>query len=167
MSIDREHLIEDAFRAQHEVFSAVMAAATPFWLGLDLSMAQVRGLMILAASESTTVSQVAERLGIGRSATSLLMERLVQAGLVARAEDTRDRRRTLVRLSPRGEELMSRLRQGEGKPMPLKTWLSRLSDPDLVALAQGVSALAAEVRADGLARQQGSGFPAQAPDEPP
>ena len=146
--LDREALIKEAQQAQRLVIASVMQeVALPSWLGLDISMAQLKGLLALAPNRTSTISQLAELLRIGRSATSLLVDRMVQDGLVERAEDTEDRRRTVIRLSRRGEALITRLRQGRAERNPLPTWLANLSDQDLLALVQGLRALAAEAQA--------------------
>jgi DNA-binding MarR family transcriptional regulator len=147
MDIDRQTLIEEAQRSQRLVFMAIQQVAMPYWLQLDLTMAQLKGILTLASTGSTTVSHFATILQIGRSAASLLVDRLVQDGLVERTGDTEDRRRTLIRLSPRGEDLVAQLRQGRGRLHPLAAWLQRLSDNDLLALTQGLRALAHEARA--------------------
>jgi DNA-binding MarR family transcriptional regulator len=54
-------------------------------------------------------SDLAERLGIDRAHTSLLMDRLETRGLLERRVNGEDRRARLVRLTPRGEKLHARL----------------------------------------------------------
>jgi DNA-binding MarR family transcriptional regulator len=54
-------------------------------------------------------SSLAERMGIDRNNTSLLVERLVSKGLLERREHAVDRRVRLLRLTPRGEKLHRRL----------------------------------------------------------
>jgi MarR family transcriptional regulator, organic hydroperoxide resistance regulator len=137
--ISRNQLIDDAMQAQKQIVQAMHAAAEPTWLQLDLTMAQLKGLFALADSPMT-IGQLAEALGSGKPAASILVERLVQLGLVERAEDPLDRRRTIARVTAQGEELVARLRQG-GRDR-LRAWLSRLGDDDLAALVQGLQALA-------------------------
>src|SRR5438067_13204161 len=137
--IARDQLIDDAMQAQKQIVQAMHAAAEPTWLQLDLTMAQLKGLFALADSPMT-IGQLAEVLRSGKPAASILVERLVQLGLVERAEDPLDRRRTIARVTARGEERAARLRQG-GRER-LRTWLSRLGDDDLAALVQGLQALA-------------------------
>jgi DNA-binding MarR family transcriptional regulator len=146
MDIDRQALIEEVQRSQKLVIMAIQQVVMPYWLELELTMAQLKGILTLATSGSTTVSHFATLLRIGRSAASLLVDRLVQDGLVERTEDAQDRRRTLIRLSPRGEDLVAQLRQGRGKLHPLSEWLDHLSKSDLIALAQGLRALATEAQ---------------------
>ena len=139
MMIARDQLIDNALQAQKQIVQAMHAAAEPTWLQLDLTMAQLKGLFALADGPMS-IGQLAEALGSGKPAASILVERLVQLGLVERAEDLLDRRRTIARVTSQGEELVARLRQG-GRDR-LRAWLSRLGDDDLAALVQGLQALA-------------------------
>lgn len=148
---ERTELIRAALHAQKQIFKAFEAASIPYWLELELSLSQVKTLFMLAARERMTVNNLASALHIGQSATSLLIERLVHNGLVERSEDGQDRRRTLVYLSPVGQELMLQLRQGDGEGKPhsrITTWMAQLNDADLAALVQGLKALAAIAIAD-------------------
>ena len=52
---------------------------------------------------------LAERLGIDRNNTSLLVERVASKGLLERRVNGADRRARLLRLTPRGEKLFARL----------------------------------------------------------
>ena len=146
--ISRDQMIDNALQAQKQIVQAMHAAAEPTWLQLDLTMAQLKGLFALADSPMT-IGQLADVLGSGKPAASILVERLVQLGLVERAEDALDRRRTIARVTARGEELVARLRQG-GRER-LRTWLSRLGDDDLTALVQGMQALAAAAAGEQVA----------------
>ena len=138
---DREAQIDDVLHAQREIWRAMRESAEPAWLELDLTMGQVKGLFALAQSGAMTVGHLAEALGIGKPAASILVDRLVHLALVERDEDRADRRRTLVRLSARGEELVLGLRQGRRERV--RQWASRLADADLAALRRGLRALAA------------------------
>src|SRR5881396_3187784 len=80
------------------------------WTQLDLTFPQLKTLIVLAHEGSSPIGQIAERLGVGQPTASHLVERLVQAGLVERAEDPANRRRTLAHLSYTGEELIGQLR---------------------------------------------------------
>ncbi len=141
-----EELVQDALQSQRAVLMALHTAGAPEWLHLDLTMAQLKALLSLSASGTATVGQLADSLCIGKPAASLLVDRLVHLGLVTRTEDSADRRRALTRLSPAGEELVTRLRQGGRGRM--RAWLLALSDEDLAALAQGLHALALAASAE-------------------
>ncbi len=140
MIYDREAMIEATLRAQRAAMQGMHAAANPAWMGLDLTMAQMKALIVLADDAVLTVGALATRLGLGKPAASILVEKLVQLEFATRAEDVLDRRRTHVRLTARGEDLIAQLRQG-GQDH-LRALLERLSSADLAALCQGIQALA-------------------------
>jgi DNA-binding MarR family transcriptional regulator len=126
-------------RAQREAVQAMHAATDPAWMELDLTMGQMKALFVLFDDTALTVGALATRLGLGKPAASILVERLVQLEFVTRTEDSLDRRRTLVRLTPKGEDLIGQIRQGGHDQ--LRALLGLLSPEDLSALCQGLQAL--------------------------
>lgn len=110
------------------------------WTQLDLTMSHLKALVAIADEGSLPIGRVAAALGVGKPA-SLLVEALVQLDLVVRDADTEDRRRTLVRLSAGGQELIDRLTHvAIGR---LREWLAQLDDAELAAMARGLRALVA------------------------
>ncbi len=134
MAATRDAMVERVMDAQRLVARSLLSLAEPNWLELDLTLPQLKSLMILTASGPLSISRMAELLHLQRSATSTLIDHLVRVQLVARTEDADDRRRTLVDLTPSGRTLVTRLRQGREDSM--RKVLSRLSDDDLVAIAR-------------------------------
>jgi DNA-binding MarR family transcriptional regulator len=55
-------------------------------------------LIAVATAGPLSVSELSRRLGLGLSSTSAIVGQLSRAGLLERAEDETDRRRTIVRL---------------------------------------------------------------------
>lgn len=145
----RQRLIERLLENLRVVMQALHAASSRQWLELELTMAQLKTLFTLCCAQPVTVSELAEWLGISAPTASYLVDRLVQAGLVDRAEDPADRRRTLVQLTAAGEDLTRRLRQGNRDVLvPL---LEQLDMEDLEALDRGLAALARAAEATGRA----------------
>ena len=105
---------------------------------IDITLPQLRTLLILAEEGPLVIGQIAQRLGVGLSTGGHLVDRLVQAGLAERAEDTGDRRRTLARLTPAGEELHARLLN---RVQHMQTLIQKLNEDDLAALLQGLRAM--------------------------
>lgn len=136
-SFDDADAIISAF---HTIHLALNAATVSNWLDLDLSMAQLKTLFVVARLGSTAIGQVAETLHVGLPTASHLVERLVQEGLVERSVDAEDRRRSLAALTPRGEQLVARLRQGSVTHM--RAWAQALNKEERSALALGLQALA-------------------------
>lgn len=57
--------------------------------------------------EGATASELGRRLGVSKQAAGKTVERLERLGYVERAEDEADARRKLIRLTPRGLELLA------------------------------------------------------------
>jgi len=72
----------------------------------DLSMAQYGTLMQLAHQGHCAVTEVGSHLGITNAAASQLVDKLVQMGLVARAEAEHDRRVRQLTLTEKGQALV-------------------------------------------------------------
>jgi DNA-binding MarR family transcriptional regulator len=64
----------------------------------SLGKRHASALLAVAAAEPIGVSELAKRLGLLLSSTSTIVGELSRAGLVERAEDDQDRRRTIVRV---------------------------------------------------------------------
>src|ERR1700733_15465626 len=64
-------------------------------------------LRAVATAGPMSVSELARRLGLGLSTTSAIVVQLSRAGLLDRAEDDADRRRTIVRLDEKYGEAIS------------------------------------------------------------
>jgi DNA-binding MarR family transcriptional regulator len=67
-------------------------------MGGSLGPRHMPALLAVAAAGPLSVSELARRLGLGLSTTSAIVGQLSRAGLLERAEDDADRRRTIVRL---------------------------------------------------------------------
>jgi hypothetical protein len=85
------------------------------------------------------MSVLATRLGVTLSTVSGLVERLVEAGCVARHDDPVDRRQVVVTLTPEGDALIERFRDLNRSQM--RSLLVLLSDDDLGAVERAVIAL--------------------------
>src|SRR5438445_6422312 len=64
----------------------------------SLGKRHASALLAVAAAEPISVSELAKRLGLLLSSTSTIVGELSRAGLLERAEDEHDRRRTIVRV---------------------------------------------------------------------
>ena len=72
-----------------------------------LSMPQFSILMQLHHKGPCGLSEISERFDITAAAASQLVDKLVQAGYLARTEDPTDRRAKLLTLSDKGKELIN------------------------------------------------------------
>jgi DNA-binding MarR family transcriptional regulator len=140
----RPELVDTVVKAYMELFMTMQFNAVSHWLMLELTFAQARALFMLAARKELTVSQLAKLLDVGNPTASVLVQQLVERELVTRTEHEMDRRHTIIRLSPKGEEIGAGRRREREKQW--QRWLGRLSDEELMALARGLSAIVAVVK---------------------
>ena len=92
-----------------DVVRLLRSRVRPVWAELDLTMAQLKALIAITATGGLTGRDLAERLGIGPSAVTPLVDRLVAHGYVRRAEDPADRRITWARPTGSARALFDQL----------------------------------------------------------
>ena len=73
----------------------------------ELSMTQVKALLLLVEGGRHTGGQIAERLGISPAAASRAIDSMIQKGLATRSECADDRRVRLLEATAAGVELAS------------------------------------------------------------
>lgn len=134
----REELEREVVTHYRTLVHALKASSGTVWMEIDLTIAQLRTLLVLAEEGPLVIGQIAQRMGIGLSTGGHLVDRLVQAGLAERTEDAGDRRRTLARLTPKGEDLYARLLNPSQQ---MQTLLQKMESKDLAAFLQGLTAL--------------------------
>jgi MarR family transcriptional regulator, organic hydroperoxide resistance regulator len=134
----REELELEVVTHYHILMHALKASSGMAWMEIDLTIAQLRTLLALAEEGPLVIGQIAQRMGIGLSTGGHLVDRLVQAGLAERTEDAGDRRRTLARLTPKGEDLYAKLLNPS---LQMQTLIQKLETKDLAAFLQGLQAL--------------------------
>lgn len=89
----------------------------------DLSVPQFRTMAFLSRNPGSSLSAVAEFIGLTLPTMSVLVEGLVQRGLVDRAVDLADRRRVLLSLTAEGVQQHQRALDGAA------AWLAELLEP--------------------------------------
>lgn len=77
----------------------------------ELTVPQFRCLVFFHHHPGAALSQAAEHLGLGLPSASKLAEGLVSRGLLVREHSARDRRRTVIALTPRGEGVLESARE--------------------------------------------------------
>ena len=138
--------VEELIYLNRLIFSTLQSGSVNNLLNTDLTMSQLKIIMMLGTEGVLTIGQVSEKLGVGGPTTSYQLDKVVQAGLADRFEDGIDRRRNLVKLTPQGEELFNNIVHGSTDTY--RSLLLRLDPADLAALLQGTKALAALFRFD-------------------
>jgi DNA-binding MarR family transcriptional regulator len=137
---ERERLVAECSHQVHRVFHAFWENASAAWLELDLSITQLRNLIILSLRGPQAVGQLAAALEVSEPSASQIVDRLAQRALVRRDPDPSDRRRILVSITAEGERLLDSVRAT--RTVMAERLLERLDDASLRALAKGTGALA-------------------------
>lgn len=110
---------------------------------LNLTMRQIKVLMVLDIEESLSMHELADRLGVGLATTTGIVDRLAAQDLVARREDPADRRIRRIELSAGGHEVIDQIRYS-GRERQRRV-LRRLDVALLTAFDQVMEALGAAV----------------------
>jgi DNA-binding MarR family transcriptional regulator len=104
-------LMERVLVLQDRLLGALQARHPGPWLSLELTMSELKALLVLGASGSASGGQLARAVGVGLSTMTGVVDRMRDQGLVTRAEDTADRRVTRVALTEHGQALVAELHQ--------------------------------------------------------
>lgn len=144
--LDRHRLVENLIFLNNIIVSALQSDTVNGLINTDLTMSQVKIIMMLGTEGVLTIGQISEKLGVGGPTTSYQMDKVVQAGLAYRFEDGIDRRRNLVKLTPQGKELFNNIVHGSTDKY--RSLVHHLAPADLLALWQGTKALARLVRSE-------------------
>jgi DNA-binding MarR family transcriptional regulator len=140
---EHEQVVSEVSKLLFLCFYDLQRTVMQDWQGLNLTMAQVKVLIILHFKGPAAINKVADYLGISHPTASHLVDRLVQAGFVERVEDAADRRITLAYLNKAGEVLAQRL--WGGRMDHIRRSLARLDEQDLAALRRGLRALSSVI----------------------
>ena len=108
---EKEGLIENILKLTDRTFRELFPMLPKEWLHLDLTMSQLKVVLLLFISGSSRMSDIASALGVSLATATGVLDRLVERDIVLREADPEDRRVVLCRLSNKGEKLISGLWQ--------------------------------------------------------
>lgn len=131
--------VEDILRLQDEIIQRRAVWDLGPWLELNMSTPQLKALLLISEEEAIRMRELARKLGGSFSNATVLVDRLVDRGLVERLMEPEDRRVVLVRATGEGKALIEQL---------VTSWralsepvLEMLDPEDLAALRRGLGAL--------------------------
>ncbi len=73
----------------------------------EMSMAQMNLLIAVRGREELTLSGLADNLGVSSPSASVMVDRLVERGMLIRERSTQDRRKVIIGLSPEAEGVLA------------------------------------------------------------
>ena len=122
------------------------------WLELDLTMPQLKMLLVVEWLGPVPMSQLAGQLGVSLPTATGLVDRLVEARLARRESDTRDRRVVRACSTETGRALVVRLRSAGSER--LGRVLEHLSAEDLHRCAAVLEAISGAAETELRAGEQ-------------
>jgi DNA-binding MarR family transcriptional regulator len=109
MDQDRQALIQHILKLSEEIYNMLIPSLPREWLESDITVAQLRVLLVLHTEGPSRMSSIASAIGVALSTATGIVDHLVRKDLVLRDADPQDRRLVICKLSPEGQELANRL----------------------------------------------------------
>jgi DNA-binding MarR family transcriptional regulator len=94
---------------------AVVSAGPAAWAGKGMTLLQLTALHFISAQAPVTLTDLAQALGTGPPATSAMVDRLTNTGLISSAADPRDRRRVQLTITARAEPMVGDIDLGTAR----------------------------------------------------
>ncbi|MBI1884813.1 MAG: MarR family transcriptional regulator [Chloroflexi bacterium] len=132
-------LVEEAFHLLVRTITRTDPSRLEEWVGLGLTMTQIRLLFVLRLQEGANARLLADLLNVAPPTFTRIVDRLVRNDLVRREVDPRDRRHVLHFLTENGRETVAEMeRVGRAR---IERVLSHLSEEQLERLVLALNDL--------------------------
>jgi DNA-binding MarR family transcriptional regulator len=106
---ERKILTKRILKTAEEIFQQVKTIIPSEWLTSDITVAQLRVLLVLYTQGPSRMSSIASYIGIAISTATSIIDNMVKKDLVIRSDDPEDRRLVICNLSAEGKRLINRL----------------------------------------------------------
>lgn len=77
----------------------------------DLSLKQIQVVLMVGKQESVSIKELAALLSVSPPSASTMVDRLVERGILVREPSPEDRRRVVIRVSPKAREEMDKMEE--------------------------------------------------------
>jgi DNA-binding MarR family transcriptional regulator len=109
MEENKSEMVRNIMHIVEEIYQAIGPAVPEEWLSSDITVTQLRLLLILQASGPIRMSDIASRLKVTLPTATIVVDGLVRRSLVQRESNPQDRRVVICKLSPEGQTLIKKL----------------------------------------------------------
>ena len=133
MTRNNEDLMRHILQRSEEIFNALSPGVPTEWFSSDLTVAQLRVLLVLQSQGPTRMSSIASLLAITLPTATGIVDKLVKKQFLVRKTDPGDRRLVICSLSPAGQENINRL--WTSSPFQMEKLLTGLSMEQLLKAA--------------------------------
>jgi DNA-binding MarR family transcriptional regulator len=107
----KEELVENILQLTDKVFRQLLPILPMEWLHLNLTISQLKVVLLLFITGHSRMSDIASELGVSLATATGVVDRLVERNLLIRNGDPDDRRVVLCQLSNDGEKIIRDLWQ--------------------------------------------------------
>jgi DNA-binding MarR family transcriptional regulator len=139
---DEDQIDEVVSLISAALFAAFLRGAEE-WAKLDVTMPQMKVMLLLGLHGSAPVSSLAQQMNVSPPNVTGILDRLEQQHWVARTSDPHDRRVVRVVLTEAGERFMDGLQMAGAERV--RTRLAEMPPEDLDALGAGLRSLMARM----------------------
>jgi len=108
-SSDSKTLVTQILKLSEDIFQTIKRGVPTEWLMSDMTVAQLRVLLLLHTDGQSRMSSIAANLDIAVSTATGIIDNLVKKELVTRSADIGARRVVICALSPQGQEIINRI----------------------------------------------------------
>jgi len=143
---DERPALQRALAAFEAFEPRLMAAHVADFTAVEITMAQAKLLYVVMTGGPLSVSEIATRLGISLSTASGAVDHLVQLGMLARADDPKNRRQVRVSMTLAGSRAIEQMRDLGARQ--LRAVLERLNDRDLRAVERAIRIMTSALSTD-------------------
>lgn len=153
----REELVEHVLQLGDRVFRELLPIVPKELLHLDLTMPQLKVVLLLFLNGPTRMSDLASGLSVSLATATGVVDRLVERDIVLREGQPQDRRVVLCHLSEKGQDLIGGMWQSARERA--KELLGAIAPSRLQLVTEALEALlqAGTVTKEDLEHDQGSG----------
>jgi DNA-binding MarR family transcriptional regulator len=116
------------------------------WMHLHMGIGQIKALFYIYNRGCTTSGKLAAAMDVTPPNVIHILDRLLEKDLITRTRDSHDRRVFLLRITPRGEELVAGLRRKRKERMT--ELFNRLTNEEAAIVTQALKLMVKVIEAD-------------------
>jgi len=136
----RERLTRRIIELHHRVNRGIRERTFDPWANLDLTIPQLKSLFYVSRHGKANPSALAAGIRVTPANVTVIVDRLVEQGLLIRTADANDRRISWLTVTDKGKTLIDELREGRAQEM--RRMLDRLTEEELALVARGFELVA-------------------------
>ncbi len=144
--MEKNKQIQEILRISEDIFRAIQINIPAEWLSSDMTVAQLRILLLLHTEGPRRMGNIAGSIGTTLPTASGTVDNLVKKGLVSRGDDPEDRRLVICSLTEEGRRIISLIwASGQNQ---IEGLLHTLTEEDLKVARKTAEILLASVTAN-------------------